>query len=209
MPRKRKQSKTPVEQFAAVPFYVLALLQAGKITFLGLTIYAILLRQMNWQTGMWHGSASKIVWGIGDQVGDRTVQMKFTELQAAGLVKSFYKPGSRLDYFIAIDKFHIRVGGCKGSTLDAFATQNPREPVYVDSKRLLWGSAKPGSVNGVDERTGIRCEPAISEISPHPIAGNRHSSTIIINPNPYSARGWSFSAGIFRSSQTSPATIAE
>jgi hypothetical protein len=93
-------------------------------------VYSMLLRHLDFETGIWTGSAYWIYVGWGGQLSHRTIQDSLKRLGDKGLIKSFHRRGQRNDYAVAIHNYHVRFGKWKGCKLDASATTDPRQPFY-------------------------------------------------------------------------------
>lgn len=105
-------------------------IESGEITLNQCAVYIIVLRQCDFETGMWHGTAYKIHAALGGQVHLRTVQDAIKALCEKGFLCSFHKPNERGNYPILIHNFPVRTGKHKGCRLDAKATTDPLAPVY-------------------------------------------------------------------------------
>jgi hypothetical protein len=105
-------------------------IQERKLTPLEFCVLAMLLRQVDFNTGIWTGSAYRIQVGLGFQLNLRTIQDVMKSLVEKGVIKSFHRKGQRNDYQVAIDDYHVRFGKWQGYRLDAGATTDPYHPVY-------------------------------------------------------------------------------
>lgn len=94
-------------------------------------VFAVILRQVDWRTGLWFGSAKKIRAALREKIGLRTIQDSVRRLSKLGYLKSFHKNGARENYTIAVDRYPISMGKWAGHRLDALAMTNSNAPVYV------------------------------------------------------------------------------
>lgn len=138
----------------------------GKLTPTEYCVYSMLLRQADFDTGVWTGSASWICIGWGRQLNQRSVQHCLKQLAEKGMIKSFHRRGQRKDYAVAIHNYRVRFGKWKGYKLDASATTDPREAVY----------RRDGEATAIAERNDceLSAQPLRkhSELSATPIARN-------------------------------------
>lgn len=102
-----------------------------RITPAMLCVYTMILRQVDFETGVWHGSAYRICDGWGWQIKHRTAQDSMKKLCDAGYLKSFHISGSRNDYAVLVHGYKVRFGKWRGHKLDAEATKDWRIPVFV------------------------------------------------------------------------------
>lgn len=202
--RSKKPEQPPQQQpFVIMPWHILDQFKAGIVTPGMMVTYALLVKGADWETGIWHGAAGKIEHESGGQINGRTAQYHLRQLCDVEQLKSFHKKGSRQDYDIAIHNFEIRVNcPLKGKWLDAMATTDPRNPVYVDGNPLV---EKPVSAQTIALKTPPqRNDSAIdcgdkgssaqrhrndSATTPQPIAGNNTDvSDFEDNPDPKPSR---------------------
>jgi hypothetical protein len=95
------------------------------------SVLSTIYRQVNFETGFWHGSAAKVAAAWGGQLAKRTIQRALDRLNELGYIKSFHVPGRRGNYEVAIDGYAIRFGPLDGQSLDAANTTDPNHPVYA------------------------------------------------------------------------------
>jgi hypothetical protein len=105
-------------------------IQERKLTPLEFFVLTILLWQVDFERGIWTGSAYRIQVGSGGQLNLRTIQDVMKSLGEKQVIKSFHRRGQRNDYRIALNDYHVRFGKWKGYRLDAVATTDPNHPVY-------------------------------------------------------------------------------
>ena len=117
--------------FIPILGYLFNDIQERKLTPLEFFVLAMLLRQVDFNTGIWTGSAYWVQVGSGGQLNPRTIQSVMKSLGEKRVIKSFHRRGQRNDYQIAIDDYHVRFGKLQGYRLDAGATTDPNHPVYL------------------------------------------------------------------------------
>jgi hypothetical protein len=138
----------------------------GKLTPTEFCVYSMLLRQADFDTGIWTGSASYICIGWGRQLNQRTVQHRLKQLAEKGLIKSFHRRGQRSDYAVAIHNYRVRYGKWKGYKLDASATTDSRHPVYRPD-------CEPTTISErTDSESSAQPQRKHSESTANPIARN-------------------------------------
>jgi hypothetical protein len=106
------------------------LIEDGTITLNMWCVYMIVLRQCDFETGIWRGTAYKIHAALGGQMHLRTVQNTFKALCDAGYLRSFHVRNERGNYPVLIDRYPVRFGKHKGYRVNAAATVDPNAPVY-------------------------------------------------------------------------------
>jgi hypothetical protein len=106
-------------------------LEDGGMTPVMWCVYSMLLRQVDFETGIWRGTAYRIQHAWNFQIPERTVQAALKRLCESGRLKSFHVKGDKKDYPVAIHGYKIRYGKWAGHLMDAGATANPKSPVYV------------------------------------------------------------------------------
>jgi hypothetical protein len=116
--------------FIPIPGRIFNDFETGKMTLNMWGIYSVILRQLNFDTGIWRGTAYKICAAWGDRIPLRTIQENLRNLCDAGYVKSFHVQGQRGGYVIAVEGYRIRFGPKEGHILNAMATTDPNYPVY-------------------------------------------------------------------------------
>jgi hypothetical protein len=121
-------------------------------------VLCIVLRQVDYKTGIWKGSAARVAAALGGKVKLRTVQDALQSLQESGHLKSFHRRGQRHNYLVAIPGYAVRSGKWAGYTLDAERTTDPKRPVYVKNgattHRLREGLDKETRKNQPDSELG-------------------------------------------------------
>jgi hypothetical protein len=105
-------------------------LEQGVITLPAYATYSIILRQANWETGIWVGSAEKVRTACNLSMSLRTIQRAIQSLEQANYLRDFRKPGERGNRPVAIHRYSVRFGAHKGERLDALSTTDPSAPVF-------------------------------------------------------------------------------
>jgi hypothetical protein len=93
-------------------------------------VLSTIYRQVDFETGLWKGSADKIVAAWQGSFEKRTVQRTLEDLHDLGYIKSFRVHGRHGNYPVAIEGYQVRFGPHSGHALNAKNTTNPAHPVY-------------------------------------------------------------------------------
>jgi hypothetical protein len=116
--------------FIPIPGEIFNEFETGQMDLHMWGVYAVLLRQVDFETGVWRGTAYKISVAWNDHLELRTVQRALTRLDNV-YVKAFRNPkGQRGGYYILLHNYRIRFGPFAGHYLDALASPDPKHPVY-------------------------------------------------------------------------------
>jgi hypothetical protein len=108
----------------------------GALNPIEFCIYCTVLYQIDYETGFWRGSAPRLQAAWGGRLGERNIQEALNSLGKKGYLRSFHKRGSRSNYLVAVHNYPIRYGIRLGHRLDAKATVNPENPVYVSQRTV-------------------------------------------------------------------------
>src|SRR6266478_6354638 len=79
--------------FIPIPGRIFNEFETGKMTLNMWGVYSVILRQLNFDTGIWRGTAYKICAAWGDRIPLRTIQENLRNLCDAHYVKSFHVQG--------------------------------------------------------------------------------------------------------------------
>lgn len=125
---KPQRTATPLfadDFFVPIPGEVYTAMEEGQLTPAMWCVYCLVLRQVDFETGVWRGSAYRIWDGTGGQMPLRTVQQNLAELCRCGLLKTFHVKNSRGNYPVLVNGYRVRFGPKKGYRLNAQATEVP------------------------------------------------------------------------------------
>src|ERR1039458_2900622 len=101
-------------------------LASGQMTPDMFTAYYLMLARCNFATGVWHGSAERLVAETGGVWSLRTAQRVLERLIDGGYISSTYKRGKRGNYDILISNYVPTIGEHRGKKLRP-RTVNPLE----------------------------------------------------------------------------------
>src|SRR5208337_2201929 len=119
-----------VDFFIPVQKELFLKVEDGELTLNEFSCYVWLLHQADYETGLWRGSAPRLAAALGGQLSEDIFKTTLRGLREKGLLKSFHKPGTKGNYWIAIHKYVIRFGKRAGLLLNALATEDPKKPIY-------------------------------------------------------------------------------
>jgi len=212
MTKEKPASNQPPKSGGAVAYIPLEmpmfeLLREDKVSLNAFLILILLLKQCVWETGVWTGSAYRLVDSVGGKVEQRTAQRWLKDLADAGLVKSFHKPNSKADYAVLIHDYLVRFGKWKGHRLDAHATTDPKKPVYrLDSSASQASPTEGGSATQVSQKnpvSDIVRDTGVAEVDGSATSSATSSATQVSSstptikdsskrepPNPSNGVGW-------------------
>jgi hypothetical protein len=103
---------------------------AGHIGFFEAGIYTTIHLQANFRTGLWFGSAPRLLATAGRGASLRSVQHALERLIEIQFLRSFHIHGTRGNYPVLIHKYEPSCGALKGMRLNAIASDNWRRPIY-------------------------------------------------------------------------------
>ena len=102
----------------------------GDISLFEFGIYALIHIQADYRTGIWRGSAPRILATAPRGAGLRQVQRALEHLEEMGYLRSFRVKGARGNTPYLIDKFTVRSGALKEYRVNAAKSESWRDPFY-------------------------------------------------------------------------------
>jgi hypothetical protein len=93
-------------------------------------IYALIHIQADYRTGIWRGSAPRILATAPRGASLRQVQRALEHFEEMGYLKSFRVQGARGNTPYLIDKFTVRSGALKGYRVNAAKSESWQRPFY-------------------------------------------------------------------------------
>jgi hypothetical protein len=102
----------------------------GDISAFEFGVYVIVHLQADYSTGIWRGSAPRILNSAPRGAKLREVERALEHLTELGLLKHFHKHGQRGNFPFLINKFTVRSGALKGMRLNADKSDSWRHPKY-------------------------------------------------------------------------------
>jgi hypothetical protein len=102
----------------------------GDISAFEFGVYVIVHLQADFSTGIWRGSAPRILNSAPRGADLRKIQRAIEHLSGLGLLKPFTTQGKRGNYPVLINKFTVRSGALTGMRLNAYKSDSWQRPVY-------------------------------------------------------------------------------
>jgi hypothetical protein len=140
----------------------------GDISALEFGVYVMIHLQADFSTGIWQGSAPRILFSAPRGADLRKVQRAIQHLAEIGLLKPFNQQGKRGNYPVLINKFTVRSGALLGMRLNAFKSLSWRHPVYepcADSDAE--GVAEDAPSQEVRSKEVRKNPPVMASATPH------------------------------------------
>jgi hypothetical protein len=116
--------------FAIIRGGILDHLLASTISFFDLGIYVTIHLQANFQTGVWRGSAPRLLAAAPRGTDLRQVQRALQNLAKVGFLRSFHVRGQRGNFAVLINRYDVKLGALKGRRLIAAKSDDWRHPFY-------------------------------------------------------------------------------
>jgi hypothetical protein len=118
------------ENFIPIRLGIQEHLLRGDISLFEFGIYAMIQLQADYGTGIWRGSAARIVATAPRGVSLRDVQRAIRHLADLGMLKPFQRNGARGNYPVLINKYTVRRGALKNQRLNAEKSTSLGSLVY-------------------------------------------------------------------------------
>lgn len=118
------------ERYVPIRPGIMEHLLRGDISALEFGVYVIVHLQADFSTGIWQGSAPRILNSAPRGADLRKVQRAIEHLTALGLLRPFTVQGKRGNYPVLINKFTVRSGALTGMRLNACKSDSWQRPVY-------------------------------------------------------------------------------
>jgi len=118
------------ERYVPIRPGIMEHLLRGDISALEFGVYVIIHLQADFSTGIWRGSAPRILNSAPRGSDLRKVQRAIEHLAEIGLLKPFTVQGKRGNYPVLINKFTVRSGALIGMRLNAYKSNSWEHPVY-------------------------------------------------------------------------------
>jgi hypothetical protein len=93
-------------------------------------VYLIILLQVDFESGIWTGSAPRLLASAPRGAGLRDMQRSLQLLEKIGFIRIFHRHGLRGNYRVLINKYEPQFGALRGKRLNAAKSDNWRHPVY-------------------------------------------------------------------------------
>jgi hypothetical protein len=136
------------ERYIPIRPGILEHLLRGDISAFEFGVYVIVHLQADYRTGIWRGSAPRIIAAAPRGAELRKTQRALEHLTELSLLKPFTSQGKRGNYPVLINKFTVRSGALTGMRLNACKSNSWEHPVYE--------SCADGDAEGVAEDAPIQ-----------------------------------------------------
>lgn len=103
---------------------------SGKIGAFELGVYTLIHLQADYSTGVWTGSAARLLATAPRGGTLRDMQRALNRLVKVGFIRVFHRHGVRGNYPVLIDKYEPRIGALKGTRLNAAKSESWHKPSY-------------------------------------------------------------------------------
>ena len=118
------------ERYIPIRPGILEYLLRGDISAFEFGVYVIIHLQADYGTGLWQGSAPRILNSAPRGAKLREVQRALEHLSELGLLKHFHQHGKRGNFPFLINKFTVRSGALTGMRLNAGRSESWQSPMY-------------------------------------------------------------------------------
>ena len=112
------------------PAAIAILAKFARLSLCEFGIYAVIHIQADYRTGIWRGSAARILATAPRGASLRQIQRAIKHLEDLRYLKSFRVQGARGNTPYVIDKFTVRSGALKGYRLNAAKSESWQRPFY-------------------------------------------------------------------------------
>jgi hypothetical protein len=118
------------ERYIPIRPGILEHLLRGDVSAFEFGVYVIVHLQADYRTGIWRGSAPRVLNSAPRGSDLRKIQRAIEHLAEIGLLKPFTSQGKRGNYPVLINKFTVRSGALTGMRLNACRSNSWEHPVY-------------------------------------------------------------------------------
>jgi hypothetical protein len=105
-------------------------LVSGQIGVAEAGVYLVMHLQANFKTGIWVGSAPRLLATAPRGENLRDMQRAIERLAEIGFIRVFHEHGRRGNYHVLIHKYEPQCGALKGRRLNAAASSSWQQPTY-------------------------------------------------------------------------------
>lgn len=126
--------------FVKLPRSLEESLLAGQLGLFELGVYTVIYLQASPASGIWRGSATRIVSTVPRKTTRRAVQRALAHLAAEGFLRIFRRPGARGNYVVLVEGYPVTVGPLAGRWLLAAQSTDWRHPVYGAGTEAVTGA---------------------------------------------------------------------
>jgi hypothetical protein len=131
----------------------------GALGVFALGVYLIILLQVDFETGVWTGSAARLLASAPRGASLRDMQRALELLEKIGFIRIFHRHGQRGNYRALVNKYEPKTGALIGKRLNALKSDDWRRPVYE-------ACAVPVAENGTETSADVDAVP-VAEAAPY------------------------------------------
>lgn len=124
---------------------------AGRLGLAELGAYTVIHLQVDFRTGVWWGSAPRILNAAPRGASLREVQRSLATLVDIGFLRPFHRHGQRGNFPWLIHKYRVRTGALRGKQLNAWASISWDAPAYEPCAESDAEPVAEGDAQGVAE----------------------------------------------------------
>jgi hypothetical protein len=103
---------------------------SGNVGFFEAGVYLTMHLQADFRSGLWIGSAPRLLATAPRGTSLRAIQHALERLQEIRFLRSFHSPGRRGNYSVLIHKYEPSIGALKGKRLNAWESESWKHPFY-------------------------------------------------------------------------------
>lgn len=104
----------------------------GRLSAFDAGVYLIIHLQSDFRTGVWTGSAARLMGTAPRGTSLRDMQRALNRLAQIGFIRPLHRHGVRGNYRVLIHKYEPQFGALKGKRLNATKSESWQHPVYED-----------------------------------------------------------------------------
>jgi hypothetical protein len=145
-------------------------IEQGRLTTFDTGIYTRILLEADYRSGIWWGSASKLLALASADSSPRRVRASLQHLDGIGFLRRFWVRGRHGNYPVLINKFECSDGAMKGMRLNAEKSDDWRHPVYEFCDDEGSGKGSDGAPSQKEEEGRKRKKKEGTKASPLPLA---------------------------------------
>ena len=151
---------------------ILEHLVAGRLGYPELGAYATIHLQADFRTGIWWGSAPRLLATAPRGTSLRDVQRWMQTLTRIRFLRPFHRHGERGNYPVLIDKYDVKTGALRGMRLNAWRSESWEHPYYefcalpvAEEDALPVAVAAPSSVSS--SQKSVAAAPPAAALAPN------------------------------------------
>lgn len=166
---------------------------AGCIGFFEAGVYTTIHLQADFKSGLWIGSAPRLLATAGRGASLRAVQHALERLAEIQFLRAFHIPGTRGNYPVLIHKYEPSFGALKGMRLNAVASEDWRHPVYEpvaegDTERVTEADTESDAEDAPSQEVEVKTKKQEKPSAAAPRGDPRHQPFVEFATQAYATR---------------------